>query len=50
MTSIYREKVSMNKSSFIQEVINIFGINHRNLQFLFTNTELYTFGYIFSIF
>lgn len=35
MMSINREKVNMNKDSFIEDVINIFGMKRRNLQFLF---------------
>jgi len=35
---IYREKVDLNKSSFIQHAVDIFGMNQRNSQFF--DTEL----------
>jgi hypothetical protein len=34
MMSLHREKVNANKNTFIQDVINMFGIKRRNLQFL----------------
>ncbi|KAF0755562.1 zinc finger MYM-type protein 1-like, partial [Aphis craccivora] len=39
MMSLHRERVNANKDTFIQDVINMFGIKRRNLQFLFTDTE-----------
>ncbi|CAI6354144.1 unnamed protein product [Macrosiphum euphorbiae] len=39
MMSLHRERVNANKDNFIQDVINMFGIKRRNLQFLFTDTE-----------
>jgi hypothetical protein len=39
MMSLHRERVKENNDTFIQDVINMFGIKQRNFQFLFTDNE-----------
>lgn len=38
-TSVHRERMNLNKGSFIQYVINMLGIKRRNFQFLFTDDK-----------
>ncbi|CAI6359528.1 unnamed protein product [Macrosiphum euphorbiae] len=35
MISVHREKIDDKKDEYIEQVINIFGVKQRNLQFLF---------------
>jgi len=37
MISVHREKIDDKKDEYIEQVINIFGVKKRNLQFLFVN-------------
>jgi len=51
MMSLHRERVNANKDTFMQDVINMFGIKRRNFQFLFTDILnyfiLFLFFYVF---
>lgn len=39
MMSVHRERINLNKNSFIENVINTYGIKRRNLQFLLSGNE-----------
>lgn len=39
MMDDHREKINLNENTFIEDVINKFGIKRRNLQFLFSGNE-----------